>query len=202
MTGNNRKGSCNTSVSYRDACVSQRSYCACYTRNFFKGNSRPAQYFDFLPAATEDERIAALQTGNYFAFPAFFRQKLTDLMLFHRVAAHFFANINIFSIRFCELQYSLICQVIADNDVRLSQAPFPFQSQQFRIPGASPDQINFSLVHVRLLTSMVIFFEDFSRFHGRRHSAVFPPVFRQELPLLHPRLHPRPCTILFHPAKQ
>ena len=69
-----------------------------------------------LAAATEDERVATLQTYDALAGRGFVDQQLVDLILRERMGGRFLADINYFRLGAITQQF-WISQIVVNDDV-------------------------------------------------------------------------------------
>jgi len=115
-----------------------------HPRHHLEGNSGRHQRLDFLAAAPEDERIAALEPQHSPASQGQIHQQLIDVLLRQGVMVRFLADEDPFDPRFQQLQNRRSDQSVVHRDVGLLHQPQRLERQQLGIAGAGAHQIHFA----------------------------------------------------------
>ncbi len=127
----------------RNASVRRAGQCRRDTRNHFVIYAARAQKLEFFPAATEDERIAALQTHDTFAGLRMLEHqrvnpRLCRVVIFAGRLAHF-ESLGVASREVDNLGAD---QPIVQDHIGLVQHAQRAQCEQTRITRTGPDQRN------------------------------------------------------------
>ena len=144
MAGHNRHGGSRVAVRHRNSRAERRRERRGNARNHVEADAVFSQIFGLFSAAAEQERIAALQPNHHLALARFVDKQFVDLILARIVTADRLAHVNALGGRLRQRQYVLLNQPVVNNDIgRLDQVR-RLDRQQLRMPGAGPNQIDFS----------------------------------------------------------
>lgn len=123
-----------------------RGYCRCrgHARHDFKGYMIINQFFRFLAAPTEDERVSALEPGHNLSLIRPLDDQRVDLVLGQSVFAALLAYVNQLRVRPALFKETLVRKIVIDNHIGLSYTVKTLYRYQSRIPGSRADEIYFS----------------------------------------------------------
>ena len=98
MAGNDVHARAVISVSHRDPCICRYGKSAGHTRHDLVRYLVFPEQLKLLAAASEDERVAALEADHVKTLLSLLQQKLVDLALLHGVKAGPLADVYLFGI--------------------------------------------------------------------------------------------------------
>ena len=105
-------------------------------------NGIPAaiQGLGFFAAATENKRIAALESNDIFALPGVLDQQRFDLTLVSAMFSRLLTDIDQLRFSGSKLQQLMVRQLIEENHLRRFEAALAFKREQFRITWTRANQ--------------------------------------------------------------
>ena len=124
----------------RDAGVGKPSDTCGNSRRYADLDSGPNQSKRFLAAATENERVAALQSGNALSLARKINQPKRNIALRRRRPAASFASKNQVSVASAPFENLRIRESVVDNRIRHAQRVVAVKRHQPGIPRPRADQ--------------------------------------------------------------
>ncbi len=128
----------------RDAGIGSATCCCGNAGNDFEGNAVFSERFDLLAAASENERIAALQANDALALLGQPDQQYIDFFLRQGVVRGLLAGIDFLCFGAGQIKYAFGAQVIVYDDIRFTNQAGRLQGHEFGIAGAATDKIDSS----------------------------------------------------------
>ena len=105
-------------------------------------NAEGREGLDLLPAAAEDERIAALEPQHPLAGEREPGEEIVDLVLRDRVVTGLLPGVDSLGVAPRQIEHRVRHQAVVDDDVRLLHEPQGPEREQVRVAGSSPDQVH------------------------------------------------------------
>ncbi len=144
MAGHDRQGRRQRAVRHRNAGVGGHGHGGGDTRHHFEIDPGGGHGFGLLPAAAEDEGIAALQTHHHLAGFRPFDQQAIDVRLILVLPASPAADVDpLRPVRRMPQQRG-IREVIVQDDIGLLKTGLAFHRQQTRVSRTGTDEIDFA----------------------------------------------------------
>ena len=147
VAGDDRKRRGQMTVRHRNPRIRWHSDRRGDPRHHFKRHACFTQTLAFLASASEDIRIAALETRHHLSLQRFFDQHLVNLFLLQCVVIRRLAYINVFRIRPRIGKQTRICQTVIDDHVCTLDAFQSFHSDEPDVPRTCAHQIYITFVH-------------------------------------------------------
>ena len=121
-----------------------------HARNDFIRYSRSAKRLGFLPAATEDQRIASLQTDHDFSRTRPLDEQRVDVRILVRMVSGQIANAEQLGGGIGKLQESQRNELVVENEIRLGEQFRGAKREQPRVarPGPHEKHLCTRWVHV------------------------------------------------------
>ena len=135
-------------VGERDAGVGGRAQCGGDAGHHFKRNARFAQGFQFLAAAPEHERVAALEPHHAFARTGMAHQQEVGFLLRHAAAAGALAHADFVGIAPHQIQHRIRHQRVVQHHVGFLNALQAFEREQPGIARPRAHQRHFAALRL------------------------------------------------------
>ena len=138
------KGDCHTAMCHGDARIGRYTDRRGHARQHLKRNVAFKKYKCFLPTASENEWVAALEPNDNLALVRLVRQQDIDILLPHCMLVGLFSDIDALCIGGYIGENTLVREMVIDDDIRRLQAVHCTNRQKARIARTRADKKYFS----------------------------------------------------------
>ena len=125
-----------------DARVGRRGYRGSDSRHHLEGYAGPRQGHGLLAAAPEDEGVASLQPDDAPALRRLRNEQGVNVVLASALAAGRFARVDHLGVHAGAPQEARVHEPVVDDNVSRLQQPEASDSDEPRVAGPSPDQVD------------------------------------------------------------
>ena len=112
-----------------------------------KGDAFVHERLDLFPAASEDKRIAALQTDDALAFTGEAHQQVIEVFLREDMRGARLARVNALGVKAHQVEHGLRHQAVIHNDIGLLHEAQCSEREQIRIARSGADKVDLAALH-------------------------------------------------------